>query len=125
MLRESRENERKPLVTPDKEAVFFVESNGARYPFDKVKDVSVSGAGIQLSVPLVPTSAIVLGFEQSDYQVRVQGTVVWCQALEEAYTDDTAPQHYRMGVRFNPLDIKNSSMLFLALREFIDPFGAD
>ena len=28
MLRESRENERKPLVTPDKEATFFVESDG-------------------------------------------------------------------------------------------------
>ena len=125
MLRESRENERKPLLTPDKEAIFFVESNGTRYLFDKVKDVSVSGAGIHLSVPLAPTSAIVLGFEQFDYEVRVQGTVVWCQALEEKYTHDSAPSSYRMGVRFNPLDIKNSSMLFLALREFIDPFGAD
>ena len=48
MLRESRENERKPLLTPDKEAIFFVESNGTRYLFDKVKDVSVSGAGIHL-----------------------------------------------------------------------------
>jgi len=125
MLRESRENERKPLLTPDKEAIFFVESNGTRYLFDKVKDVSVSGAGIQLSVPLAPTSAIVLGFEQFDYEVRVQGTVVWCQTLEEKYTHDSAPGSYRMGVRFNPLDMKNSSMFFLALREFIDPFGAD
>jgi hypothetical protein len=30
-----------------------------------------------------------------------------------------------MGVRFSPLDLNNSSMLFLALREFIDPFGAE
>ena len=125
MLRESRENERKSLVTPDKEATFFVESDGMRYPFDKVKDVSVSGAGIQLPVPLAPTSTIVLGFEQSDYQVRVQGTVVWCQALDEESANEPAPRYYRMGVRFNPLDIKNSSMLFLALREFIDPFGAE
>ena len=124
MLRESRENERKPLVAPDKEVIFFIESNGARYPFDKVKDVSVSGAGIQLPVPLAPSSAIILGFDQDDYQVRVQGTVVWCQALEEECANDSAPQCYRMGVRFNPMDMKNSSLLFLALREFIDPFGA-
>lgn len=125
MLRESRENERKPLVAPDKDAIFFVESDGARYPFDKVKDVSVSGAGIQLSIPLAPTSTIVLGFEQTDYQVRVQGTVVWCQALGDDSAEESVTQQYRMGVRFNPLDIKNSSMLFLALREFIDPFGSE
>jgi hypothetical protein len=65
-----------------------------------------------------------LGFDQDDYQVRVQGTVVWCQALEEECANDSAPQCYRMGVRFNPMDMKNSSLLFLALREFIDPFGA-
>lgn len=125
MLRESRENERKALVTPDQEIVFFIESNGERYPFNKVKDVSVSGAGIQLPIPLAPSSPIVLGFDQDDYQVRVQGTVVWCQALEEECANDTDQRSYRMGVRFNPLDMKNSSMLFLALREFIDPFGAD
>lgn len=124
MLRESRENERKPLVTPDKEAAFFIESNGVRYPFDKVKDVSVSGAGIQLPIPLAASSAIVLGFDQDDFQVRVQGTIVWCHALEE-YNQNSTKRHYRMGVRFNPLDMKNSSILFLALREFIDPFGAD
>ena len=124
MLRESRENERKLLITPDKEAVFFIESNGARYPFDKVKDVSVSGAGIQLPIPLAPSSSVILGFDQDDYQVRVQGTVVWCQELVEECANDTDQRHYRMGVRFNPQDMKNSSMLFLALREFIDPFGA-
>ena len=125
MLRESRENERKPLLAPDTEAIFFIESNGMRYPFDQVKDVSVSGAGIQLAVPLEPASSIILGFDQDDYQVRVQGTVVWCQALPQDLATNSDQRRYRMGVRFNPLDIRNSSMLFLALREFIDPFGAD
>jgi len=125
MLRESRENERKPLISPDQEAAFFIESNGARYPFNKVKDVSVSGAGIQLPIPLAPASPILLGFDQGDYQVRVQATVVWCQPLEAENPSAANQQNFRMGVRFNPLDLKNSSMLFLALREFIDPFGAD
>ena len=125
MLRENREHERKSLATPDDEAVFFIESNGTRYPFDKVKDVSVSGAGIQLAVSLAPSSDIVLGFDQDDYHIRVKGTVLWCQALEGEGADDTARRYYRMGVRFNPNDVKNSSTLFLALREFIDPFGAE
>lgn len=122
MLRESREYERKPLLTPESESAFFIEAEGERYFFDTVKDVSVSGAGVRLAVPLVPTSPVILGFDQDDYQVRVQATVVWCQPLEE---DDpiNGQQNYRMGIRFNPLDLKNSSMLFLALREFIDPFG--
>ncbi|MEJ2652814.1 MAG: PilZ domain-containing protein [Gammaproteobacteria bacterium] len=125
MLRERRQNERKTLATPVREVVIFIESNGERCPFHKVKDVSVSGAGIQLPIPLAPNSHIVLGFDQEDYQVRVQGTVVWCRPLEEESANVTDRRSYRMGVRFNPLDMKNSSMLFLALREFIDPFGAD
>lgn len=124
MLRESREHERKPLLAPEKEGAFFIEADGERYFFDTVKDVSVSGAGVQLAVPLVPTSPVVMGFDQEDFQIRVQATVVWCHPLEEDDTIISHQQNYRMGIRFNPIDIKNSSMLFLALREFIDPFGA-
>jgi len=124
MLRESREYERKPLLTTEREAVFFIESEGQRHFFDTVKDVSVSGAGVHLPIPLIPTSPVVLGFEQEDYQVHVQATVIWCQPLEEDDDLGGQPAGYRMGIRFNPLDLKNSSMLFLALREFIDPFGA-
>ena len=124
MLRESREHERKPLLPPEQNGVFFIEVNGERHLFDTVKDVSVSGAGVQLAVPLVPTSPVVLGFDQEDYQVRVQATVIWCQELEEHDEIDNRQSKYRLGIRFNPVDLKNSSLLFLALREFIDPFGA-
>jgi len=123
MLRESREYERKPLLTPEQEGIFFLEVEGDRYNFDKVKDVSVSGAGVLLSVPLLPSTTVVLGFDQEDFQVRVQATVVWCQCIEPQ--DPINGDRYRMGIRFNPLDLKKSSLLFLALREFIDPFGAD
>lgn len=124
MLRESREYERKPLLPPEQAGIFYIEVNGDRHLFDTVKDVSVSGAGVRLPVPLLPSSPVVLGFEQEDYQVRVQATVVWCQECEEPGAANNHPPHYRLGIRFNPLDLKNSSMLFLALREFIDPFGA-
>ena len=123
MLRESREYERKPLLTPEQEGIFFLEVEGERYIFDTVKDVSVSGAGVELPVALLPTSIVVLGFDQEDYQVRVKATVVWCQTIEEP--DPINGQNFRIGIRFNPLDLKNSSQLFLALREFIDPFGTD
>jgi len=124
MLRESREYERKTLLPLEQEGEFFIEVNGDRHLFDSVNDVSVSGAGVQLSVPLVPTSSVVLGFDQGDFQVRVNATVIWCQELEDVDTIDGTQSQYRMGIRFNPMDLKNSSMLFLALREFIDPFGA-
>ncbi len=124
MLRESREYERKPLLTPEEEGVFFIEVDGERYLFDNVKDVSVSGAGIQLSMPLVPTSPVVLGLEQEDCQVRVHAAVVWCQELAPDEAIDGYQPQYRMGIRFNPMDLKSSSMLFMALREYIDPFGA-
>ena len=123
MLRESREYERKPLLTPEQEGIFFLEVEGERYIFDTVKDVSVSGAGVELPVALLPTSIVVLGFDQEDYQVRVKATVVWCHTIEEP--DPINGQNFRIGIRFNPLDLKNSSQLFLALREFIDPFGTD
>jgi hypothetical protein len=123
MLRESREYERKPLLTPEEENLFFIEIDGVRYPLDNVKDISVSGAGIQLTVPLIPTSPVVVGFEQDEQEVRVQGAVVWCQELAADDAVDGHQPRYRLGIRFNPMDLKNSSALFLALREYIDPFG--
>lgn len=124
MLRESREYERKPLLTPENETSFFLDAEGERYFFDTVKDVSVSGAGLQLPVPLLPITPVTLGFDQKDYQLRVQATVIWCLPAEDDAVLNGQPTFYRMGVRFNPLDLKNSSMLFITLREFIDPFGS-
>ncbi len=116
MLRENREYERKAVVPPTDEPCFYVEVGPRSYPFEAVHDVSVSGAGIELSVALTPTTPVRLGFEQEDCQVQVQGTVMWC---EPNGNEDS----YRLGVLFDPHDMKNSSILFLALREFIDPFG--
>lgn len=124
MLRESREYERKPLLTPEEESLFFIEVDGERYALDTVTDVSVSGAGIELTVPLIPTCPVVLGLEQENQEVRVQGTVMWCRELEGDPALDGHQLQYRLGIRFNAMDLKSSSALFLALREYIDPFGA-
>lgn len=122
MPHESREHERKALLELEGDSSFFIESDDALYPFNRINNVSVSGAGIVLPAPLPPATPVVLGLNQDDWRIRVQGTVVWCDSLpgEVADNDDG---RYRLGVRFNHRDIKNSSMLFLALREFIDPFG--
>jgi len=123
MLRESREHERKPLVEPEEEHPFFLQSDGALYPFQRVSDVSVSGAGIVLPVPVPPSTPVVLGFNQEECRIRVQGTVIWCETVEE-HASEAADALYRVGVRFHQRDMKNSSMLFMALRELIDPFPA-
>ncbi len=121
MPHESREHERKTLLELEGDTSFFIESDEVLYPFHKVNNVSVSGAGIRLPTPLSPATPVVLGLDQDDWQIRVQGTVVWCESLPGGAEDDDG--QYRLGVRFHHRDIKNSSMLFLALREFIDPFG--
>lgn len=122
MLHESREHERKALLEPEEDQMFFLESDGAFYPFHRVSDMSVSGAGIVLPVPVPPTTPVVLGLEQEDGPIRVQGTVVWCETVEEHATE-AADACYRLGVRFHQRDARNSSMLFMALRDLIDPFG--
>ncbi len=123
MLHESREHERKALLPLEEGPSFFIESHALFYPFHKVDNVSVSGAGIVLNAPVAPATSVTLGFDQDERQIRVQGTVVWCEDINgEAPSETSGP--YRLGVRFNQRDMKNSSMLFLALREYIDPFGA-
>src|SRR3569623_1277584 len=116
MLPESREHARKALLGPEDAQAFFLESDGACYPVLRVNDFSGSGAGILLPVPVPPTTPVILGLVQDEGQIRVQGTVVWCETVEEEATE-AADARYRHGVRFHHRDAINSSLLFMALRD--------
>lgn len=90
---------------------FQLQADQLVHPLDQVYDVSVSGTGIELPVALPLHTPVTLSYECDTYEVKVQGAVVWCQPSGD---DETST--YRIGVRFDPYDQRNSSMFFMALK---------
>lgn len=114
MLREGREHERKHLTVEHDDTCFYIETPTGQWPCDDISNVTVHGAGVRLPVFLAVGTAMVLDCHLGEHHVRVQGLVMWCRS-EDSRCGDSA---YRVGLRFNPRDVRNSSLLFLALRSY-------
>ena len=118
MLREDRRHARK-RVEQDTDALFQVQAEDFIYPLGQVCDISVSGTGFELPIPLARSTPVTLSYESDACEIKVQATVVWCQpSSDESYSP------YRIGVRFDPHDQHNSSLFFLALREHYGHLGS-
>lgn len=110
MLREERRHDRRRLDA-DMDGYFQVEAGNLVCPLDQVYDVSVSGTGFVLPIALPRRTCVTLSYECDSYEVKVQGVVVWCEPSSGGDADS-----YRIGVRFDRYDQRNSSMLFMALK---------
>lgn len=108
---------------------FHLDAGDKHFEQTFVNDVSVSGAGIQLSSPLEVGSNIDLTFVAGDWNVSVEAQVVWCtmhedQAQARAIADaeaNAADSSYRVGVKFNPRNTNNNVIFFMASRSMVRP----
>ena len=120
MFAESRGVARQNIQLEEISGGFQLDAGNKHFDDTFVNDVSVSGAGIELSMPLEVGSDIDLTFTAGDWNISVQGKVIWCSM-------DTKPQksldsdNYRVGVRFNPRNANNNVIFFMASRSMVRP----
>ena len=95
---------------------FRLEINGKNIPILDSNHISISGMDIKASEAARPSSSVKLHFRTPDIHLAIKGHIAWCA---ESLCDGNA---YAMGIEFDPTSIDDNSLLFLALRRYMDHF---
>lgn len=101
---------------------FFLKANEHQFRLKCVENVSISGTGVRLPVPLATNTRVVLSYTDHDWFITIIGRVVWAEDISQRLRIIPGQPAYQIGIQFDPCDIENNKLLFLALREYIDPF---
>lgn len=82
-------------------------------------DVSVSGAGLETAVPLLVGAELTLTLIAGDWELPIQGTVVWCQLCLDEQEYALHPPRYRIGIQLEPHNTHNNVLFFMGARTLI------
>lgn len=121
MLAESRVVSRENIQLEEILGQFYLDAGDKHFNDTFVNDVSVSGAGIQLPAPLEVGSNIDLTFVAGDWNISVQGKVVWCSMDSNKKLAEGKDSNFRVGVKFNPRNTNNNVIFFMASRSMVRP----
>jgi len=92
---------------------FFIEIAGQTVPIANIRDVSVSGVGLQLDQIIAQGETIQLGYNSDDLDLKVNGNVIWCDAQQKPVS---------VGVEFTQETPQENMLFFLAMRKYLDEF---
>ena len=122
MFAESRGVARQNIQLEEISGGFELDSGNKHFGDTLVSDVSVSGAGIELPTPLEVGSDVDLTFKAGDWNISVQGKVMWCSLDTKSPNTNTLEiDNYRVGVKFNPRNANNNVIFFMASRSMVRP----
>jgi hypothetical protein len=92
---------------------FFVEFAGQTFPIANIRDVSVSGVGLQLDQMIAQGETIELAYTSDDLDLKVKGNVIWCDGHDRPVS---------VGVEFCHDTPQDNMLFFMAMRKFLDEF---
>jgi len=122
MLAESRETIRQDIHLEEVNGTFRLQADDKSYDFTVIRDVSVTGVGIQLDEPLEVGTTVEMIFSAGDWKIAVEGRVVWCSvAVTRGELGSRPTEAYRMGIKFNPHNANNNVIFFMASRSMVNP----
>ena len=122
MLAESRETIRQNIQLEEVNGSFHIEAQDKRYDPAMIHDVSVSGVGVQLEEPLEVGTHVDLIFAAGDWKISVEGRVIWCSIAKKLDLPVVkAAEAYRLGIKFNPRNVNNNVIFFMASRSMVNP----
>ncbi len=119
----SRDDNRQKIQLEEVNGYFELDSEDVHFESTIVNDVSVSGAGIELPVPLEIGSTVALVFTAGDWSISVEGRVVWCNTVRVDSLEQNKTDSFRMGIKFNPENNNENVMFFMASRAIVNPLG--
>lgn len=118
MFTDTREHQRSKIALHSRAGVFRLSVLGREFEFEEVDNVSVSGTGMRLPVVLDQGTPVTLTYTEKDWILTISGEVAWSSRNPRL---NHYPS-YHVGIRFDPENMQENALFFMALREFIDPF---
>ena len=122
MVLDARAYARSNIAPIDSGGYFFLKANEHQFRLKAVENVSVSGTGVRLHVPLATNTPVTLSYTDHDWFITIVGRVVWAEDISQRLRIIPGQPAYQIGIQFDPSNMENNKLLFLALREYIDPF---
>jgi len=110
---ESRQETRVNVNLQGQTNSFFVEFSGQTFPITNIRDVSVSGVGLELEQIIAQGETIELGYNSDDLDLKVKGTIAWCDASNGPVA---------LGIEFTPDNPQENMLFFMAMRKYLDEF---
>jgi len=99
----------------DQEDQFSIEKDQETFNITRIKDVSISGVGLEMPRALPVGDQLSISYNSGDFQLSILGTVIWCDP-------ETQSGPYTLGIEFNPESRENNALFFLAIRKYLDEF---
>lgn len=109
---EDRRNPRLFLDAPCGPEWGQLEINGHILPCTSMRDVSVSGAGVAVPLPLTPGQTVTVRLSAARLDIAVRGNVVWMRNTANTETRES----YNAGIQFDPADLERSYLLYGLVR---------
>ena len=122
MAIDARRHTRSNIAPLNSGGFFFLTANEHQFKLKAVENVSISGTGVRLPVPLAKNTPVTLTSTDHDWFITIDGRVVWAEDLSQRISSFPGQLSYQVGIQFDPANIEDNRLLFLALREYIDPF---
>ena len=95
---------------------FFLQCGDQIFQITNIRDVSVSGVGLETMEACEKGDTVVLKYESDDLNLTIRGTVMWCKP-----TDMGA---HALGIEFDVQNREDNSLFFMAMRKYLDDFDS-
>ncbi len=122
MAIDAREHSRSNIAPLESGGFFFLKTTNHQFKLKTVENVSVSGTGVRLPVPLAKNTPVTLTYTDHDWFITIVGRVIWAEDLSQRIRMLPGQPYYQIGIQFDPSTRDENQLLFLALREYLDPF---
>jgi len=110
---ESRQETRVNVDIQGQTNSFYLEFAGQTVPISNIRDVSISGVGLEVEQIIAQGETIELGFNSDDLELKVKGHVAWCDASNSPVA---------LGIEFTSDTPQDNMLFFMAMRKFLDEF---
>jgi hypothetical protein len=122
MFSDNRIHARLPVPRYYTGGTFHLIDGERKYHYIRANDVSIEGIGLDVPSAIERGAQVKVCFTSEGWRADLDGTVMWCARADRVSgVHQQAYQNFRVGVRLNPDNSQDNALLYLALKDGLEP----